>query len=248
MSDPNPTPRAPDRRRDGWSVPDKPTLDGLEATWRPGGQEQGTFRFDRTKTRDEIYSIDTPPPDGQRVAARRPRLQLHPHRHRRPLPAHAGQGGLLPDGVGRQRPAHRAPGPELLRRPVRPDLPYDPDFRPAGRSRASRPSTISRRNFVELCECLTVGRRGGLRGPLARPRPVGRLGHDLHHHRGPLAPRRPARLPAQPGPGRGLPGRGTRPVGRRLPHRGRPGRARGPRACPAPTTASPSTGPTASRS
>ena len=53
---------------------------------------------------------------------------------------------------------------------------------------------------------------------------------------------RPARVPAQPRPGRGLPGRGAGPVGRRLPHRRRPGRARGPRACPAPTTASRSGG------
>ena len=45
---------------------------------------------------------------------------------RRPLPADARARGLLPDGLGRQRPAHRAPGPELLRGPVRPDAALRP--------------------------------------------------------------------------------------------------------------------------
>jgi valyl-tRNA synthetase len=40
-------------------VPDKPTLDGLEAKWGERWEAAGTYRFDRSKTRDEIYSIDT---------------------------------------------------------------------------------------------------------------------------------------------------------------------------------------------
>src|SRR5205807_3804535 len=44
------------------NVPDKPSLDGLEAKWSARWEADGTFRFDRTKTRDEIYAIDTPPP------------------------------------------------------------------------------------------------------------------------------------------------------------------------------------------
>ncbi len=60
-----------------------------------------------------------PPADGQRVTARRPRVLLHPHRHHRPLQAHARPRGLVPDGLGRQRPADRAPGPELLRGALR---------------------------------------------------------------------------------------------------------------------------------
>ena len=57
--------------------------------------------------------------DRQRLAARRPRLLVHPHRRRRPLPADARQGRVLSDGMGRQRPADRAPRAELLRRPLR---------------------------------------------------------------------------------------------------------------------------------
>jgi valyl-tRNA synthetase len=43
-------------------VPDKPSLDGLEQKWSQRWLDDGTYRFDRSKSRDEIYSIDTPPP------------------------------------------------------------------------------------------------------------------------------------------------------------------------------------------
>jgi len=44
------------------TIPDKPTLEGLEGRWDAAWEEHGTYRFDRTKTRDEVFSIDTPPP------------------------------------------------------------------------------------------------------------------------------------------------------------------------------------------
>ena len=44
------------------NVPEKPSLEGLEAKWGERWEADGTYRFDRTKTRAEIYSIDTPPP------------------------------------------------------------------------------------------------------------------------------------------------------------------------------------------
>ena len=43
-------------------VPEKPSLDGLEAKWGEWWEASGTYRFDRTKTREQIYAIDTPPP------------------------------------------------------------------------------------------------------------------------------------------------------------------------------------------
>ena len=43
-------------------MPDRPTLDGLEAKWDGVWAEQGTYAFDRTAGRADIYSIDTPPP------------------------------------------------------------------------------------------------------------------------------------------------------------------------------------------
>ena len=43
-------------------VPDKPTIEDLESKWTQLWEAEGTYRFDRTKGRDEIFSIDTPPP------------------------------------------------------------------------------------------------------------------------------------------------------------------------------------------
>ena len=48
--------------RSTWTVPDKPSLEGLEAAWDQRWEQDGTYRFDRTKTRDQVFSIDTPPP------------------------------------------------------------------------------------------------------------------------------------------------------------------------------------------
>ncbi|HYY08853.1 MAG TPA: class I tRNA ligase family protein, partial [Actinomycetota bacterium] len=43
-------------------MPEKPSLDGLEAAWGARWKADGTYRFDRSKTRPEIFAIDTPPP------------------------------------------------------------------------------------------------------------------------------------------------------------------------------------------
>ena len=44
------------------SMPEKPSLDGLEAKWDEWWEAAGTYRFDRSKTREQIFAIDTPPP------------------------------------------------------------------------------------------------------------------------------------------------------------------------------------------
>src|SRR6187431_3154984 len=43
-------------------VPDKPALEGLEPKWQKRWEDAGTYRFDRSKSRDQIFSVDTPPP------------------------------------------------------------------------------------------------------------------------------------------------------------------------------------------
>ena len=43
-------------------MPEKPSLDGLEAKWAARWEEQRTYAFDRSRQRPQIYSIDTPPP------------------------------------------------------------------------------------------------------------------------------------------------------------------------------------------
>src|ERR1700689_4943598 len=44
------------------TVPDKPALDGLEAVWSVRWEADQVYRFDRSRPRAEVYSIDTPPP------------------------------------------------------------------------------------------------------------------------------------------------------------------------------------------
>ena len=44
------------------NVPEKPTIDGLEPKWDEWWEAAGTYRFDRSKTREQIFAIDTPPP------------------------------------------------------------------------------------------------------------------------------------------------------------------------------------------
>ena len=130
--------------------------------------------------------------DGVRLAPRRPRVQLHPHRHRRPLPAHAGQERLLPDGLGRQRPAHRAPGPELLRRPLRPVAALRPRLRRRPTSAGKEPLPISRpqlRRAVRAAHRRATSRPSRSCGAASA---CPSTGATLHHHRRPL-PRAPAR-------------------------------------------------------
>jgi valyl-tRNA synthetase len=43
-------------------LPKKPKLEGLEQKWAERWEEDGTYRFDRTRAREEVYAIDTPPP------------------------------------------------------------------------------------------------------------------------------------------------------------------------------------------
>ena len=42
-------------------VPDKPALEGLEQTWAARWKADDTYAFDRSKTREQIFSIDTRP-------------------------------------------------------------------------------------------------------------------------------------------------------------------------------------------
>ena len=164
----------------------------------------------------------------QRLAAPGPRLLLHPDRRDRPVPAHARPGRLLPDGLGRQRPADRAAGPAALRGPLRPVAALQAVLR------APRVAVAAahRRLPAQLHGALQPahhGGRAGLRGGLPPPGAVGRLVADLCHRRRAGPAGLPAGVPAPAGQGPGLPGRRPDPVGGRLPHRRRPGRAGGPR-------------------
>ena len=150
-------------------LPDKPTLDGLEAKWRAQWEADGTYRFDRSKPRAEVFSIDTPPPTVSGTPPSGAPVQLHPHGSRRPLPADAGQGGLLPDGLGRQRAQRRAPRPAPHGHDRRPDAPVRPRLPPAREGRSQGPGDPGQP--AELHRAVRAGRarvRGGVPGPLVR--------------------------------------------------------------------------------
>ena len=167
--------------------------------------------------------------DGERGPARRPRVLVHPHRHHRPLPADARPRGVLPDGLGRQRPADRAPGAELLRRPLRPVAALRPDVRAAGREAQAAGADLARQLRRALRTADGRG-RGRLRAALPAARALGRLDAAVRDDRRDLSYRGPAGVPARAGPWRGLPGRGTHALGRHVPYGRGPGRAGRPRA------------------
>jgi valyl-tRNA synthetase len=135
------------------AVPERPTLDGLESTWSARWQESGIYRFDRAKSRAEIYAIDTPPPT------------ISGHLH-----LGTAFGYIQVDAVARYR---RMAGHEVFypmgwddnglpteRRVQRhfgvrcdPALPYDPHLQVTPGGDGEIP--VSRRNFVELCQRFT---------------------------------------------------------------------------------------------
>jgi valyl-tRNA synthetase len=135
------------------TIPDKPSLDGLEAKWRERWDADGTYRFDRTKSRAEVFSIDTPPPT---VSG-----SLHPghvfsYTHTDLVARYQRMRGkevFYPmgwddNGLNVERRVQLLTGTI-----VDPTLPYDPDFRrPETVDPKARPQAISRPNFVGLCE------------------------------------------------------------------------------------------------
>ncbi len=169
-----------------------------------------------------------PSPDRLRVAARRARVLLHPHRPGRAVQADARPRGLLPDGLGRQRPADRAPGAELLRRALRPVAALRPRLHAAGEAGREEAGADQPAELHRAVRAARRAGRGGLRVAVAHARAVGGLEAALHDDRPEVADRVAAGLPAQLRPRRGLPPGVPHPVGRHLPDRRRAGRARGP--------------------
>jgi valyl-tRNA synthetase len=136
-------------------LPEKPTIDGLEDRWAAVWEEQGTYRFDRSKTREEIYSIDTPPPTvsgslhvGHVFSYTHTDLVARYQRMR-------GREVFYPmgwddNGLPTERRVQNYFGVRCD-----PSLPYDPAFVPPAEP-PKQQLPISRRNFVELCERLTL--------------------------------------------------------------------------------------------
>ncbi len=166
--------------------------------------------------------------DRERLAARRARLLLHPHRRRGAVPAHARARGLLPHGMGRQRPADRASCPEPLRRSLRSVCAVRPRVRPARVTLRQGPGVDLAPQLRRAVPAADRDGRARLRRAVADARPVRRLVDDLHDDRAGGAAHLATLVPGAPGARAGLSAGGAHALGRRLPDRGRAGRARGP--------------------
>ena len=135
-------------------VPDKPALEGLEAKWSRIWQEDGTYSFDRSRRREEVFSIDTPPPTvsgslhvGHVFSYTHTDLIARFQRMR-------GKEVFYPmgwddNGLPTERRVQNYFGVRCD-----PTLPYDPDFTPPEKPDAKRQVPVSRPNFIELCEQL----------------------------------------------------------------------------------------------
>ena len=133
-------------------VPEKPSIDGIEARWMAAWEEQGTYLFDRTKTREQVFSIDTPPPTvsgslhvGHVFSFTHTDIIARYQRMR-------GREVFYPmgwddNGLPTERRVQNDYGVRCD-----PSLPYDPAFTPPEKPDPKRQVPISRRNFIELCE------------------------------------------------------------------------------------------------
>ncbi len=137
------------------AVPERPSLADLEVKWDASWGAAGTYQFDRTKDRAEIYSIDTPPPtvSGQlhigsvfgyvqvdslaRFQRMRGREVFYPM-------------GWDDNGLPTERRVQNHYGVRCD-----PTVPYDAELELPEPTKGSRQLPISRRNFVELCHQLT---------------------------------------------------------------------------------------------
>ncbi len=136
-------------------IPDKPSLEGLEARWSECWEADRVYAFDRSKTREEIYAIDTPPPTvsgslhmGSVFGYVQTDAIARYHRMR-------GQAVFYPmgwddNGLPTERRVQNYFGVRCD-----PSLPYEAGFEPPAKP-PDPPLAISRRNFVELCERLVA--------------------------------------------------------------------------------------------
>jgi valyl-tRNA synthetase len=136
-------------------VPERPSLDGLEEKWASRWQGEGTYAFDRSKERADVFSIDTPPPT---VSGSLHIGHVFSYTHTDTVARFQRMRGKTvfypmgwdDNGLPTERRVQNVHGVRCD-----PTLPYDPSWEPPA-TPPKPPVSISRRNFVELCERLTA--------------------------------------------------------------------------------------------
>jgi valyl-tRNA synthetase len=135
------------------SLPDKPALEGLEEKWKARWREAGTYRFDRTRPRSDVFAIDTPPPTvsgslhvGHVFSFTHTDLIARFQRMR-------GKAVFYPmgwddNGLPTERRVQNYYGVRCD-----PSLAFDPTFQPPD-TPPKPPISVSRPNFIELCNRL----------------------------------------------------------------------------------------------
>ncbi len=137
------------------ALPEKPALEGLEQKWNDRWSSDGIYRFDQTRRREEVYSIDTPPPTvsgslhiGHVLSYTHTDVIARFQRMR-------GKAVFYPmgwddNGLPTERRVQNYYGVRCD-----PSLPYDPGFQPPEKP-GKHPISVSRPNFIELCNRLTA--------------------------------------------------------------------------------------------
>jgi valyl-tRNA synthetase len=141
------------------NLPEKSALEGLEAKWRARWNADGTYRFDRSRRRDEVYAIDTPPPT---VSGSLHVGHVFSYTHTDVIARFQRMRGrevFYPmgwddNGLPTERRVQNYFGVKCD-----PSLPYVPDFQPPA-TPGKQAVPVSRPNFIELCVRLTAEDEG----------------------------------------------------------------------------------------
>jgi valyl-tRNA synthetase len=140
-------------------VPERPTLEGLEAKWSAVWEREGAYRFDREAPRERVFSIDTPPPT---VSGSLHVGHVFSYTHTDAVARYRRMRGMEvfypmgwdDNGLPTERRVQNHFGVRCD-----PSVAYDADFTPPAEggpgSDDSQPVAVSRPNFVELCLRLT---------------------------------------------------------------------------------------------
>lgn len=140
------------------NVPDKPALEGLEAALTQRWLNEGTYKFDPQTTREQVYSIDTPPPTASgslHVGHMFSYTQTDALARYQRM---SGKNVFYPmgwddNGLPTERRVQNFYGVRCD-----PAIPYNADYRPPAVPAKNQRDfdVVSRRNFIELCEELAV--------------------------------------------------------------------------------------------